>query len=409
MSDACRLCSTPLSVSFCDLGESPLSNAYLTAAEVAQEREPVYPLHAFVCTECKLVQVPAMESPVRIFSDYLYFSSFSASWVEHARLYTEKMLQRLKLDDTSLVMEIASNDGYLLQHFVSKEIPVLGIEPAANVAAVAREKGIPTEVLFFGAETAKQLVDRNGTANLIVANNVIAHVPDLHDFIAGIKIALHGCGTATFEFPHLLRLIEEVQFDTIYHEHFSYFAVGPLKRAFHEHGLEIVDVEELPTHGGSLRAYVAHSGSARTQASVERILQAERARGLDRLETYTSFQAKVDECKAHLLEFIARSKGEGLTIAGYGAPAKGNTLLNYCKVDKDSIPFTVDRSPYKQGRFLPGSHIPILSPDVVYDTKPDILLILPWNLTYEVISQMHGIKEWGGKFAVAIPQAKIVE
>ncbi len=410
MSSSCRICFAPLSASFCDLGSSPLANEYLTAAELAQGDERWYPLHAFVCSNCKLVQIDAEETPERIFSRYAYFSSYSSSWVQHARDYAGRMIERCELEpNKSLVMEIASNDGYLLQHFAEVGIPVVGIEPAANVAAVARAKGIRTEICFFGTACAQRLLSQYGTADLVAANNVIAHVPDLHDFIGGVKTVLAPGGIATFEFPHLLRLIEETQFDTIYHEHFSYFALAPLLRALRQHGLAIVDVEQLPTHGGSLRVFVAHEGAAMSKSPVQQVLELERAHGLHDMHTYLSFQQKVDRCRDALLRFVEQARAAGESIAAYGAPAKGNTLLNYCRLDCSRIAFTVDRSPHKQGRFLPGSHIPIFPPQKVRDAEPDIVLILPWNLKTEIMEQMADVRSWGGRFVVAIPQVSLIE
>ncbi len=320
------------------------------------------------------------------------------------------MIERLGLDPVrSLVMEIASNDGYLLQHFVRVGIPVLGVEPARNVAAVANGRGIRTETCFFGASSSQKLISQYGRPSLIVANNVIAHVPDLHDFVEGVRNSLAPDGTATFEFPHVMRLIEQTQFDTIYHEHYSYFALAPLIRVFREHALEVVDVEQLPTHGGSLRVFAMHAGVMAARRSVEALLEIERGHGLDHLTEYERFQQKVDECKTALLDFIAHARIAGRVVVGYGAPAKGNTLLNYCGLDSSAITYTVDRSPHKQGLLLPGSHIPIFQPERIYETKPDVLLILPWNLTTEVMEQMNGVRRWGGRFAIAIPRISLIE
>jgi 2-polyprenyl-3-methyl-5-hydroxy-6-metoxy-1,4-benzoquinol methylase len=387
---------------------SPLANSYLKAAQLNQ-MERFYPLHALVCGSCFLVQLQEEAKAEEIFSDYAYFSSFSDSWLEHARKYTETVTERFGLNPKSRVVEIASNDGYLLQYFVAKKIPVLGIEPAANVAEEAKKRGIPTEVRFFGEATARDLAARGNHADLIVANNVLAHVPDLNGFVGGLKFLLAANGVATLEFPHLMRLIEENQFDTIYHEHFSYFSLIALRRLFERHGLRIFDVEELSTHGGSLRIYVGH-GADETKRVVDRVrdlLRREEAVGLNTLERYVSFEEQVRKTKRSLLEFLIAAKNNRQSVVGYGAPAKGNTLLNYCGVGSDFIDYTVDRSPHKQEHFLPGTHIPIHSPEKIAETRPDFLLILPWNLKEEVMDQMQHIRAWGGKFVVPIPKIQI--
>jgi SAM-dependent methyltransferase len=405
----CRFCNAALSHEFADLGVSPLSNAYVRPEDL-QRMEPFFPLTVYVCAACLLVQLPAFETPENIFSDYAYFSSYSDSWLAHARSYCRAMIERFALDATTQVVEIASNDGYLLQYFVEAGVPVLGVEPAANVAAVAREKGVETEVRFFGADTARELAASRDTAKLLLGNNVLAHVPDLNDFVAGLKILLAGDGVITMEFPHLLRLIEGNQFDTIYHEHFSYFSLLAAQRVFAAHGLTIFDVDELPTHGGSLRVYARHAEEGEGAGErVVHLLTVEREFGLDRVETYGRFAEQVRETKRALLSFLIRAKEEGKHVAGYGAPAKGNTLLNYCGIRTDLLDYTVDRSPHKQGLFLPGTRIPIHAPDRIRETRPDFVLILPWNLKDEIVEQMGDVRSWGGRFVVPIPRVEIVE
>ncbi len=406
---SCRFCGAALEQVFADLGMSPLSNAYVRP-ENLQRRESFYPLTAYVCGECFLVQLSAMETPETIFGDYAYFSSYSESWLRHCQAYVEQMQARFGLDGRSLVVEVASNDGYLLQYFKEKGVPILGIEPAANVAKVAQEKGIPTVVRFFGAQTARELAAEGKQADLLLGNNVLAHVPDLNDFVAGLKILLKPEGVLTMEFPHLMRLMAENQFDTIYHEHFSYFSFRTAERVFARHGLTLFDVEELPTHGGSLRIYARHSEREKepVTARVQALRERERAAGLDRLETYARFAAQVAETKRGLLAFLIEAKRRGKTVAGYGAPAKGNTLLNYCGVRADFLDYTVDRSPHKQGLYLPGTHIPIYAPEKVRETRPDYLLILPWNLKQEIMEQMAYIREWGGRFVVPIPRVEVL-
>ncbi len=405
----CRHCGTLLVDSFCDLGMSPLANSYIEP-ENLDRRESFYPLHAYVCSNCLLVQLAEFESPEFIFSDYAYFSSFSTSWLEHARVYVEAMIGRFSFDGSSKVLEIASNDGYLLQNFVAAKVPVLGIEPAANVAVVARERGIDTQVGFFGAELAQTLADSGRTFDLIIGNNVLAHVPNLNDFVAGMAIALAEDGIITMEFPHLLQLMLHNQFDTIYHEHFSYFSFLTVSAVFVRHGLKMFDVDQLPTHGGSLRIYACHAGDT-THAETPRVAalrQTETEAGLHTLDGYVSFGEQVRATKRALLMFLIEAKEAGRSIAAYGAPAKGNTLLNYCGVGTDFIDFTVDRSPHKQNRSLPGTHIPIHEPDHIRAAKPDFLLILPWNLRDEVMSDMAYISEWGGKFVLPIPTVSVV-
>jgi 2-polyprenyl-3-methyl-5-hydroxy-6-metoxy-1,4-benzoquinol methylase len=400
----CRFCAAPLSDVFADLGTSPLANSYV-AAEKVNAMEPFYPLRALVCGQCFLVQLEEFESPDHIFSDYAYFSSYSTSWLTHAERYTEEMIERLSLGADSHVVELASNDGYLLQYFHQRQIPVLGIEPAANVAKVALQKGIPTLVEFFGAETAASLAPQS-SADLLIGNNVLAHVPDLNDFVAGMKILLKPGGVITMEFPHLKRLIDQNQWDTIYHEHFSYFSFLTVGRVFAAHGLRLFDVEELPTHGGSLRIFGCHADDA-DKEDTERataLRARERAAGFEDLSTYTSYGERVVADKRQILRFLIGLKEEGKGIVGYGAPAKGNTLLNYCGVRRDFIDYTCDLNPHKQGHFLPGSHIPIRAPEAIRDDRPDIVLILPWNLKDEIMEQLSFIREWGGRFAVRTPE-----
>ncbi len=408
MSSTCRFCATPLTHTFCDLGMTPLSNSYLAADEL-QVTEPFYPLHAYVCSECFLVQLDEFASPQEIFSDYAYFSSFSDSWLEHCRNYTQLMQSRLGLDTSSLVVEIASNDGYLLQYFVDVGIPVLGVEPAANVAAVAMDKGIPTIVKFFGTETAKEMADAGQQADLVLGNNVLAHVPDINDFVAGMAIVLKPDGVITMEFPHLLQLMKNNQFDTIYHEHFSYLSLLSVEQIFARHGLQVFDVDELPTHGGSLRICARLAGNEPVSDNIIALRNTEADAGLSKLETYAAFGEKAQEIKRKLLEFLIAAKRDGKRVAAYGAPAKGNTLLNYCGVRQDLINFTVDRSPAKQDRFLPGTHIPVYAPEKVAEAKPDYLLILPWNIKDEIMAKMHHIRDWGGKFVVPIPAVEVLE
>ena len=406
---SCRFCGSILRHTFVDLGSSPLANSFLKPVQLNQ-MEPFYPLHAFVCDRCFLVQLNEVVSPEDIFTDYAYFSSYSETWLQHARAYAALVIERFGLSERSRVIEIASNDGYLLRYFVERGITVLGIEPAANVAQAALEKGIPTIVKFFGEETARQLAAEGTKADLLVGNNVLAHVPKLNDFVRGMKILLKPDGVITMEFPHLMRLMEENEFDTIYHEHFSYFSFTTVEKVFAAHGLTIFAVDELPTHGGSLRIYACHAGDTSKPAgpSVMDLRRREEEAGLTRLEHYLSFGQRVRETKRGILEFLIAAKREGKSIAGYGAPAKGNTLLNYCGVRSDFIEYTVDRSPHKQGQFLPGTRIPIYPPEKVKETKPDYLLILPWNLMEEVMKEMAFIREWGGKFVIPIPKVKIL-
>lgn len=407
MNGLCRFCNRDLAHELVDLGVSPLSNAYLRPEDLAR-MEPFYPLVAYVCDRCFLVQLQAVETPERIFTDYAYFSSYSDTWLAHARDYCAAMTARFGLNADSFVVEIASNDGYLLRNFAAEGIPSLGVEPAANVAAVARRNGIDTEIAFFGRETAARLVRERRHAHLLLGNNVLAHVPDLHDFVSGLEIFLAPGGVVTMEFPHLLELILHNQFDTIYHEHFSYFSLLTVRQVFDAHGLQIFDVDRLPTHGGSLRIYAAHPGRRPVDDRVTALEAEERSRGLDRLETYQRFGEQVRETKRALLDFLIRAKEERKRVVAYGAPAKGNTLLNYCGIRTDFIDYTVDRSPHKQGLFLPGSHIPIHAPQRIRETRPDYVLILPWNLREEITGQMSDIRDWGGRFVVPIPRVEVV-
>jgi SAM-dependent methyltransferase len=404
----CRFCRTPLDHVVCDLGMSPLANSYLPA-ERLNAMEPFYPLRTLVCDRCFLVQLEEFESPEAIFSDYLYFSSYSSSWLEHSRRYVDMAVERFGLDESSHVVELASNDGYLLQYFHQRRIPVLGIEPAANVAKVALQKGIPTLVEFFGVETAQSLAGES-QADLLLGNNVLAHVPDLNDFVGGMKILLKPGGVLTMEFPHLMRLFEDNQFDTIYHEHFSYFSFLTVREVFAAHGIELFDVEELPTHGGSLRIFGRHAEDD-TKPLTDRareLIEREQAAGYRTLEPYLEFDQRVREAKRDLLEFLIGLKREGKTIVGYGAPAKGNTLLNYCRVGTDFLDYTVDKSPYKQDHYLPGTHIPIRAPEAIAETRPDVVFILPWNLKDEIMGELSFIADWGGQFAVRAPQVELV-
>lgn len=406
----CRFCSGPLEHTFVDLGMSPLCESYIKP-ERANEMEPFYPLHAYVCDQCWLVQLDEFESPEHIYSEYAYFSSYSDSWVQHAKRYVDMAAERFGLGPQSQVIEIASNDGYLLQHFVAKGIPVLGIEPAANIAEVARKKGVTTVVHFHGEATAKQVVAAGKQADLLLGNNVLAHVPKLNDFVEGLRVLLKPTGVLTMEFPHLVRLVEENQFDTIYHEHFSYLSLTTVEKVFAAHGLALFDVEELPTHGGSLRVYAKHAAdtSKSRDARVDELLTREERLGLKSLRYYSTFTEKVVETKRKLLSFLIETKRAGKTIAGYGAPGKGNTLLNYCGIRTDFIEYTVDRNPYKQGSLLPGTRIPIHHPDKIRETKPDYVFILPWNLKDEIVKQLAYVREWGGKFVVPIPEVRVFE
>jgi len=406
---SCRACAAPLSATFVDLGMSPLCNTQI-APDQLHEMEPFYPLRAYVCGRCFLVQLQEFVSPDNIFTEYAYFSSYSTSWVDHARRYVDMAIQRFALGPQAKVMELASNDGYLLQHFVRRQVPVLGIEPAANVAKAAIEKGIPTTIRFFGRTAADDIAREHGRPDLLLGNNVLAHVPDLNDFVAGMKRLLAPNGVITMEFPHLLRLMAENQFDTIYHEHFSYFSFVAVEKVFARHGLAMFDVEELPTHGGSLRIFARHVDNEALPVGerVPALRQREIAEGFLTLEHYSGFGARVNETKRRLLSFLIDAKQRGKTVVGYGAPGKGNTLLNYCGIRTDFLDFTVDANPYKQGKFTPGTRIPILAPDKIRESRPDYVLILPWNLKDEISRAVAYIGDWGGRFVVPIPEVRVL-
>ena len=403
----CRLCGNPLKYTFVDLGMQPLCESYIAENQL-NKMESFYPLHTYVCDKCFLVQLEEYVCPEDIFTEYAYFSSYSDAWLQHAKNYVNMITEKLNLKGESQVIEIASNDGYLLQYFVEKKIPVLGIEPAANVAKVAVNKGVPTNVEFFNLKSAEKLVSEKKQADLLIGNNVLAQVPNLNEFVESMKIALKPHGVINMEFPHLLKLIDENQFDTIYHEHFSYFSLISVEKLFANHNLTIYNVEELSTHGGSLRIYACHSSdkSKPIDPSVKKLRDLELAQGLSGLKKYFTFAEKVKETKRNFLSFLIDQKRKGKSIVGYGAPGKGNTMLNYCGIRTDFIDFTVDRNPYKQGKYLPGTHIPILNPEKIKQAKPDYVLILPWNIKEEIISQLSYIGEWGGKFVVAIPEVK---
>jgi len=405
----CRFCGNPLIHSIVDLGMQPLSESYVTSEQL-NGMEAFYPIQAFVCDHCFLVQVPEIVSGEAIYSYYAYFSSYSDSWLQHVQEYTEMIVDRLSLNKEDHVVEIASNDGYLLQYFMAKGIRILGVEPAANIAEVAVQKGIPTVVKFFGQAAAKDLIDDGIRADLLIGNNVLAHVPDLNDFVKGLKIILQSDGVITMEFSHLMRLIEGNQFDQIYQEHYSYFSFFTVQKIFAAHGLTIFDVEELPTHGGSLRIYARHTedNSRPVASSVPILLEQEIAAGFTQVKTYQAFSERVKETKRKLLEFLIQAKREGKQIVSYGAPAKGTTLLNYCGIREDFIDYTVDRNTYKQGKFLPGIHIPILAPEKIAETRPDYILILPWNLKDEIMQQLSYVREWGAQFVIPIPEVSVL-
>jgi len=404
----CRFCNHPLTEVFADLGSSPLANSYLASEQMAH-MEPFYPLCAYVCDACFLVQLPMFETAQAIFSDYAYFSSFSESWLQHAKAYTAMMVDRFNLDASKQVIEIASNDGYLLQYFKERGIPVLGVEPAKNVAESAIAANIPTLTEFFGQATARQMVAAGQQADLLIGNNVLAHVPDLNDFVAGVKIVLKPDGLFTMEFPHLMCLMDENQFDTIYHEHFSYYSFITVNSIFKSHGLRIFDVERIPTHGGSLRIFGCHDEkeNRKLTGNTDALLADEKVFGLDNLESYRRFNNQVKKTKRAILKFMIDIADKGHSIVGYGAPAKGNTLLNYCGIRSDMLPYTVDRSPHKQNHYLPGTRIPIFAPEKIAEDKPDFVLILPWNIKEEIMTQMDRIRSWGGRFVTFIPQVRI--
>ncbi len=405
---SCRLCGASLTRTFVDLGMSPLCESYV-AADQLDAPEVFYPLHVRLCDSCLLVQLPAYVSGESIFSDYAYFASYSDSWVAHAKRYAEAMTGRLGLTSDSLVTEVASNDGYLLQHFHAEGIPVLGVEPAANVAEAARSRGIRTEIQFLGAETGEQVARRYGRADLVAANNVFAHVPDIRGFAAGLRALVKDEGVVTLEFPHLLRLIEGRQYDTIYHEHFSYLSLLTSTRALATAGLRVIDVDELGTHGGSLRVYARpEESSGEPTAHVKAVLDQEERAGLNSVAGHEGFAGAVLKIKSDLLEFLLAAAKEGRSVAGYGAPGKGNTLLNHCGIRSDLLSYTVDRSPVKQGKFLPGTHIPIYSPEQLAETRPDYILVLPWNLREEISSQLSYVRSWGGRLVFPIPLLEIV-
>jgi C-methyltransferase C-terminal domain/Putative zinc binding domain/Methyltransferase domain len=406
--ESCRLCGALVTTTFVDLGMSPLCESFVPP-EGFDQMEPFFPLHARVCDGCRLVQLAAFVSPDEIFREYAYFSSYSASWVEHARRYVNEMTERLELGRGSFVVELASNDGYLLRHFLETEIRILGVEPALNVAAAAERLGVPTLTEFFGTELAKAIVEQHGRADLVVGNNVLAQVPDLNDFVAGVAVLLAEGGTATFEFPHLLHLVDGLQYDTIYHEHFSYFSLATATRAMNRHGLGVYDVEEIPTHGGSLRLFVGHEGAHAATGRPDSLARREFESGLDDPRTYVDFAERVRESKRALLRLLIDLRRARKHVVGYGAPGKGNTLLNYCGIRTDFVDYTVDRNPYKHGLQLPGSRIPIFDTTRIAETKPDFVLVLPWNLIDEISAQLSYIAEWGGKLIVPIPTAEIRE
>jgi len=403
----CRLCGAELTRTFVDLGMSPLCESYI-AADRADDAETFYPLHVRLCESCLLVQIPAYVSGEDIFSDYAYFSSYSDSWVAHAGKYAEMMIGRLGLTSGSLVTEVASNDGYMLQHFQARAIPVLGVEPAANVAEAARSRGIRTVVQFLGTETGQEIAEQYGQADLVAGNNVFAHVPDIRGFAAGLRALVKDTGLVTLEFPHLLRLIERRQFDTIYHEHFSYLSLRTSSQALATAGLRVVDVDELSTHGGSLRVYARPAEAAgEPTAQVKAVLAEEEAAGLHLVAGHEGFAHEVLRIKTDLLTFLIKAAADGRSVAGYGAPGKGNTLLNHCGIRSDLLAYTVDRSPWKQGKFLPGTHIPIYPPDHIAETRPDYVLVLPWNLREEISEQLGYVRSWGGRLVFPIPQLEI--
>ncbi|MBT4821424.1 MAG: methyltransferase domain-containing protein [Lentisphaerae bacterium] len=406
----CRFCATPLEHTFVDLGMSPLCQRHVTP-EQRQHMEPFYPLHAYVCHSCFLVQLPPTVAPQEIFSDYAYFSSYVGTLLRNAQDYVNMAVKRFGLTEDSWVVELASNDGYLLQYFIEQGIPVLGVEPAENVAEVAIEKGVPMHVAFFGTETAEALVAERGQADLVLGNNVLAHVPDLNDFVEGMHVLLSPGGTITMEFPHLCQLMEHNQFDTIYQEHYSYYSFTTVEGVFAAHGITLFDVDETPIHGGSLRIYGRHADNNAYPVTdrVHDLKAREEAMGVTTLDFYFAFAEKVKETKRQFLEFLIEAKRAGKTICGYGAPGKSATLLNYCGVGTDFIDYTVDRNPYKQGNFTPGTHIPILAPEQLAETQPDYLVILPWNLVDEISEQTSYIREWGGKWVVPIPACRVIE
>jgi hypothetical protein len=404
----CRACGGRLTVTMADLGLQPASNAFIVSLDAAHE-EKRYPLRARVCESCKLVQVDYDVAPQELFGDYVYFSSYSDEWLAHAKEYCDMARRRFALDSHSLVIELASNDGYLLKNFIGMGVPVVGIDPSATVAAAAKKIGVPTLVEFFGESVARDLVREGRQADLIIGNNVLAHVPQLNDFVAGIAALLGRQGSVTIEFPHLLELIRHVEFDTIYHEHYSYLSLSAVEHVFSRHGLRLYDVEELPTHGGSLRIFAAHAERAdlADSVSLQGLRAQEAAAGLGELDTYRRFADRVQACRRSLLEFLARAKREGKRVAAYGAAAKGNTLLNFCAVTPEDIYLVADLNPHKQGKLLPGTHIPVVSPRALMEDRPDYVLILPWNLQHEIRRQLDGVRAWGGRFVTAVPQVAV--
>jgi SAM-dependent methyltransferase len=404
----CRACGGRLTVTMADLGLQPASNAFIVSLDAAHE-EKRYPLRAKVCESCKLVQVDYDVAPQELFGNYVYFSSYSDDWLNHAKEYCEMARRRFGLGSDSLVVELASNDGYLLKNFINVGVPVLGIDPSDTVAAAAEQIGVPTLVEFFGETLARTLVDSGRQADLIIANNVLAHVPLINDFVAGMALLLKPGGTVTIEFPHLLELIEHVEFDTIYHEHYSYISLYAIEQVFSRHGLRLFDVEQLPTHGGSLRIFAAHSHRAGLEDSalLRKIRAQESAAGLADLSTYLRFAERVEDCRRSLLEFLQQAKREGKVVAAYGAAAKGNTLLNFCGVTPADISFVADRNPHKQSKLLPGTHIPVVSPEALMQSRPDYVLILPWNLQEEIRQQLRDIKQWGGRFVTPVPTVRV--
>ena len=407
---ACRFCSTPLVHTFVDLGMSPLCQNRIRLDQL-QEMEPFYPLHVYVCEACFLVQLEEIVKPEEIYRDYAYFSSYSESWLQHCKAYTDMMVQRFLLTPDSQVIELASNDGYLLQYFREKQIAVLGVEPALNAAKLAEEKGIPSMLKFFGVQTAREIIEVHGQADLILGNNVLAHVPEINDFVQGMKLLLKAEGVITMEFPHLLQLMKHNQFDTIYHEHYSYLSLTTVERIFAHHQLTLFDVEELPTHGGSIRIFARHAADKRkvVEERLIRLKAQELQAGLTALHSYASFSEQVKTSKRKILSFLIETKEAGKTIVGYGAAGKGNTLLNYCGIRTDFIEYTVDRNPYKQGHYLPGTHIPVYHPDKIKETQADYIFILPWNLKEEIMGQLAYIREWGGRFVIPIPELKVYD
>lgn len=405
----CRFCQNKKFSTFLDLGKTPLSNSFIKKSQL-KNKEKIFPLHAFVCHNCLLVQLPQIETPKNIFSEYAYFSSYSKSWLEHSKNFVDESIKKFKINKNNQIIEIASNDGYLLQYFKQKKIPVLGIEPAKNISKISRKRGIPTITEFFGVNTAKQIVEKGIKGDLIIANNVLAHVPNLNDFVKGLNILLNSEGIISVEFPHILKLINKKQFDTIYHEHFSYFSFFTVKKIFTKYNLIIFDVNEISTHGGSLRVFAKHKSNKKIKirTSVKKLINKEKKMGINKIQTYQNFQPKIEKIKKDIQKFFLDSRNMKKKIIGYGAPAKGNTLLNLCKINESDLKFTVDISHHKKGLFLPGSRIEIKDPKEIKTVKPDYVIILPWNIKDEIIREHEYIKKWGGKFVVLIPRVKII-